>query len=280
MKKSNRLLRFSAVALLAVFCGCVDFDYVGQTFSATPDDVPIAYYTERSDVPAGKYTIIGKATLTAPADQMDSYELREYLIDQARAHGAEAVSLVEIKNVKVGLMPAGEGGADNGPTNSQTNPDNVSASGAPLETDSFGRQVTVQGEKRYRWEVEVKCLFFKDKTAVEKIMAERREKLAAYNASLPPLDEDPDLKDAPDKKLSSDEKAGQGDTTEKAEKNGASDKKKQTTAQATSETAENPPASGQSTPATAETGKESEAGEGSTTPVESPDAGKAQSPAE
>ena len=176
--------------------------------------MPIAYYTERSDVPVGKYTIIGKATLTAPADKMDSYELREYLVDQARAHGAEAVCLVEMKNIKVGLMPAGEGSGD-GPSNSQTNPDNVNAAGAPLATDSFGNQVTVQSETRYRWEVEVKALFFKDKAAVETIMSERRAKLEAYNSSLPPLDEDPRVKDAPDKKsepASDAEAAGQGET--------------------------------------------------------------------
>ena len=236
MKMWKCFLRFGAAAALLGCLGCVDFDYVGQSFPATPEDMPIAYYTERSDVPVGKYAIVGKATLTAPAEKMDSYELREYLVDQARAHGAEAVCLVEMKNIKVGLMPAGEGGGYNGPSNNQTNPDNVNAEGTPLATDSFGNQVTVQGETQYRWEVEVKALFFKDKAVVEKIMAERREKLEAYNASLPPLDEDPRVKDAPDKKNESTavtETAGEGDTvpdqSEKSESATAPEEGKDTT---------------------------------------------------
>ncbi len=183
-RMSKITLPLLAVIWLAVVgTGCVNFDYVGRTFAETPDDVRIAYFTDRSDLPPGKYSIIGRATLTAPDGEFDTYSLREFLEAEARERGADAVCVVEAKRIKVGTYAIEDGGSFAGPSAYRSNPDNVSPTGEPLETNTFGQQVTLTGETHYRWDFEVKALFYKDKVELGRIMDERKQQLAKFTSS-------------------------------------------------------------------------------------------------
>ena len=97
--------------------------------------------------------------------------------------GADAVCVVEAKRIKVGTYAIEDGGSFAGPSAYRSNPDNVSPTGEPLETNTFGQQVTLTGETHYRWDFEVKALFYKDKVELGRIMDERKQQLAKFTSS-------------------------------------------------------------------------------------------------
>jgi len=101
MKWTIRKILPAAALLVA---GCVNVDYVGQSFDPTPEEARVEYIVGRSAIPAGKYRIIGRGTISTPR-KIDSYDLREALIDEARKRGADAVVLVDYKWVRVGVYP-------------------------------------------------------------------------------------------------------------------------------------------------------------------------------
>ena len=107
MKFRNGLL-LSALALWTA--GCVDLNYVGQTFPPLPEDQAVALYTPEQLPPEGEYRSIGRATLTAP-DGTERETILEKLVESAREHGADAVRIVEFQRIYQGdrYTPGGAG---------------------------------------------------------------------------------------------------------------------------------------------------------------------------
>lgn len=165
---------FPALFICCLFSGCVQVDYFGQSFDPTPETSPVEYYTSKSDIPAGKYRIIGRGTIATQL-RVDKYDIREALIKAARKHGADAVASVSVNEVKVGVYPSDEN-FDGSPTHpSRSEGFNPSS---PRAADGiFDKPAELQEGRRKRTEVHVRALFLKDKTSLERIFARRGKEL-------------------------------------------------------------------------------------------------------
>ncbi|MDD3887140.1 MAG: hypothetical protein PHI35_09725, partial [Victivallaceae bacterium] len=152
-----RMVWAALMVVSAVFLtGCVSYDYVGRQFEPLPEDAEIVYYNDRSDVPQGKYGVMGRITMTGP-DNFDAYDIKDELLAKARDYGANAVCVMSVKTVKVGTYEISNDGFS-GPVNPY-NPANVNPDGSPIQVDSFGREVRLGGETRFRYEVRVAAIF-------------------------------------------------------------------------------------------------------------------------
>ena len=87
----KRLSLLGLVLTLAI-PGCVDIEYVGQTFPANPETHEIAFFPPDVPVPEGEYRAIGRATLTAPAST-ETAELQDDLILCEKGGGEIALRL-------------------------------------------------------------------------------------------------------------------------------------------------------------------------------------------
>lgn len=175
MRRRNGLaILVAGIGLLV--SGCIDLEYVGQEFEATPMSRPVALFQNRTEVPPGEYRIIGRATLTAP-DGMLGYDIQEKLLDTAREAGADAVCLVSTKRVNVGTYQI-ENSSFSPPGTLRLNPGNRSADGSMREINTFGsRASSVRGEERSRIEIVVKALYLKNRKELARILAERGREL-------------------------------------------------------------------------------------------------------
>ena len=166
---------FLAAAAIGLCAGCVNMDYVGQSFAPTPETDPVEYFSSRSDIPVGKYRIIGRGSFDTTR-KLDGYDIREILIEEARKHGADAVVLVSKESVKVGLYPQ-ENNMLSGPSSYSANPYSLNPDGSQMEIDSFGAPAEMQGEAKFRTELRVRALFLKDRATLEELLSMRGREL-------------------------------------------------------------------------------------------------------
>lgn len=169
------IYRAGALALICLAgSGCMDFRYVGQEFAPTPENEPITYYTSRSEVPVGKYGIIGRAEVIAP-DGTDGFDIQALLLQRAREYGADAVCQVKAERIRVGayVFSADE---YRGPTPLES-PGSLNPDGSFDSQSSFGSVSDDDEEIRYRYKVEVKALFLKNKKQLTALLEERRREL-------------------------------------------------------------------------------------------------------
>lgn len=171
-------LFLAAVAALFPLAGCMQIDYVGREFQPTPESESIEYYQTREQIPPGEYRIIGRATLTAP-DGTDGYDIRERLLEKARACGADAICQVRARKIDVGVYDREE--TDPFPPQKPLDPANTAFRGAPstveAERAEYGDPVKLRGEGLSRQEVVVQALFLKKKAEVEKLIAEQESEI-------------------------------------------------------------------------------------------------------
>ena len=170
-------LLFSFVLPLCALCfasGCVQVDYFGQSFDPTPETSPVEYYTARDDIPAGRYRIIGRGTIATEL-RVDKYDIREALIDTARKHGADAVALVAMNKVQVGVYPP-DTDFDGNPTHPSF-AGGINPSSPDRAADAFGKPEELKGGQHTRTETHVRALFLKDKAALERVFARRGKNL-------------------------------------------------------------------------------------------------------
>lgn len=161
-------------ALLLCTAGCVDIDYVGQTFDPIPEGKPVEYFADRREIQPGKYRIMGRALIHSTW-RVDKYDIREMLIDEARKRGADAVVLVDTKAFKRGVYERNEeiDGADIAPA---SRVGNIKPDGE-TQYISFDRAEPLQGEPHYRVELELRVFFLKDREALEQLLARRGREL-------------------------------------------------------------------------------------------------------
>lgn len=164
------LFRCAALALALLAAGCVGVDYVGQEFDPLPEGTPVAYFAERGEIPPGKYRIIGRVMLKTTRKHFDKYDIREFLIDEARSRGADAVALVEVKKIKIGIYPRE-------PSDSLDISMSTKHPGSQMEHEIFGKQAELKGEAHGRREVHVRALFLKNREELEAILARRGREL-------------------------------------------------------------------------------------------------------
>lgn len=164
------LFRCAAAALALLTAGCVSVDYVGQEFDPIPEGTPVTYFSGRDEIPPGKYRIIGRAHIKTTRKHFDKFDAREFLIDEARSRGADAVALVDLKRIKVGVYERDEA--------SDLDISLPSKHGSGLELhEEFGKPTELRGETHSRREIHLRALFLKDREALEEILARRGREL-------------------------------------------------------------------------------------------------------
>ncbi len=80
--------RFFVMSLVCA-CGCARVDYIGKTFPVS--SAPVLWYESRSELPAGRYAVIGKAVVVTGNTPEEFYDACEDLRRDAAGRGAEAV---------------------------------------------------------------------------------------------------------------------------------------------------------------------------------------------
>ena len=160
--------------LLAVVAGCVNVDYVGQTFEPIPEGKPVEYFAERKEVPPGKYRIIGRAVVTTTR-RFDKYDAREFLTDEARKRGADAVVLIDHQRIKRGIYER-ESDVSAVDISPASNSGNIKPGGGELMV-SLDRSEPLEGEHHYRVELKLRVLFLKSKEDLEQELARRGREL-------------------------------------------------------------------------------------------------------
>lgn len=163
-----------SAALSLLLSGCVNVDYVGQTFAPIPEGTPVAYFGSRDEIRPGRYRIIGRGVITTTR-RLDKYDIQEILIDEARKRGADAVVLVSHKRVRRGVYER-EPDVAAVDTSPATKSGNVKPGGEPLDI-SLDRSETLEGEHHYRIELELRVLFLKTREDLEQELARRGREL-------------------------------------------------------------------------------------------------------
>ena len=77
---------------LTLAAGCVQVDYVGRKFAPVPPG-QVRFYYAKSEVPAEKYTVIGRFTATSPTD-LHRFETEYKVQNLGAEYGGDAVCLV------------------------------------------------------------------------------------------------------------------------------------------------------------------------------------------
>ena len=182
MKIFSHFSRLAAGFLFLLFlCGCVNFEYTGRAFAPLKQGKVPAWYQSKKQLPAGKYTIIGRAVIESGL-KADMEDLQERLLEEASSRGADAVCLVSAETVYKGLYE--NDAAYTGPTSNWTTPFNLTPDGAPIQTNLAGEQVTQNagrtdfaGERGSAKRLVVKALFLKDTAELNKFLSDRKEHL-------------------------------------------------------------------------------------------------------
>ena len=112
-----------ALGLLLMY-GCMNVEYVGQSFPALAENEAVKVYSPNSPLDAEGYRVIGRVEIQAP-DGTTQEDVVEELTGLARKHGAEVVNILEIKRVKKGTVAA-----DPGVSRVWWNRDGINAGGA------------------------------------------------------------------------------------------------------------------------------------------------------
>ena len=169
MKLLGKLL--TAVFVLGLMAGCMNFDYVGQSFAPHSGAVPVTFFEDRAAIPKETYRIIGRGVLSGPGS-VDGYDRMSELRRQARKHGADAVCVVSTVRKQVGFFPTVSDDFSE-PLSPSANRGNISPSGTPWETTSFGEKPTLKNQEAKRFEFETKVIFLKKISAFEAEMKSR-----------------------------------------------------------------------------------------------------------
>lgn len=87
------------VCLLGL-AGCIDIEYVGQTYGEDPER-HILWYNSEQEVPPDTYKVAGRATASCGSDRTND-DVRHALLEEAARRGVDAVQVVktDLKTVK------------------------------------------------------------------------------------------------------------------------------------------------------------------------------------
>ena len=160
-------------ALMLVLClsGCMNFKYVGQSFAPKSDSFPVNFIKGKEKVSSDQYRIIGRGILTGP-NSTDEYDRMAELRSEARKHGADAVCIVGESVNAAGIYPRSKGSFAP-PLSSGSNRDNLNPEGEAWETDSFGKEQSLNAAEKVRFTFETKVIFLKKTADFNKEMESR-----------------------------------------------------------------------------------------------------------
>ena len=158
-----------ALGLLLMY-GCMNVEYVGQSFPALAENEAVKVYSPNSPLDAEGYRIIGRVEIQAP-DGTTQEDVVEELTGLARKHGAEVVNILEIKRVKIGTVAA-----DPGVSRVGWNRDGRNAGGAYIYSNYFGEVSTLEGRRTKVTELQIKAVLLVSDEKFRQIQAERQKK--------------------------------------------------------------------------------------------------------
>ena len=175
--------------LLLLLCGCMSFEYTGQDFPPLQAGKLPVYFKNQKLIPAGKYTIIGKAVVKTGI-RADMEDIQDLLLEEAAIRGADAVCLISAKTV------AGSQEEEtyySGPNSGWGNRYNLTPDGAPIQTNLDGQRIgsLPGGDSSSPQRIIVKALFLKDSQIVNKLRAAQKEELRKLTASPENTDSNP-----------------------------------------------------------------------------------------
>jgi len=175
MKNTHRFFIFSFMLSAGMFlAGCMEFEYTGREFPSLAGARMTKFFEKKDDLPPGAYEIIGRAKIIAPGS-CDREDIRIKLVEEASRRGADAVCLVSVSRIEVGLFE--DDGRFDGPSERTMNPYNLTPDGSPIQDDMAGKRVGLDAETHKAVKIAVRALFLKDKKALEKIISEREKQL-------------------------------------------------------------------------------------------------------
>lgn len=179
MRLTQKIL---TAALVLIFTGCVNIDYVGQKLTPLPEDQLVTFFSEKQNVPTEQFAMIGRAEVSAP-DGTDSLSIKEKLQDKAREIGADAVKIVAFNRVKVGTIQVSGSGSE--PDSAAMGYTSRTVGGDPVYTDSFGRTSAQPSRIEDKYEVLLQVQFFAERAKFDAAMMERTaERAAAIQAEI------------------------------------------------------------------------------------------------
>ena len=158
-----------ALGLLLMY-GCMNVEYVGQSFPALAENETVKVYSPNSPLDAEGYRVIGRVEIQAP-DGTTQEDVVEELTGLARKHGAEVVNILEIKRVKIGTVAA-----DPGVSRVGWNRDGRNAGGAYIYSNYFGEVSTLEGRRTKVTELQIKAVLLVSDEKFRQIQAERQKK--------------------------------------------------------------------------------------------------------
>ena len=167
--------------LLLLLCGCMSFEYTGQDFPPLQAGKLPVYFKNQKLIPAGRYTIIGKAVVKTGI-RADMEDIQDLLLEEAAVRGADAVCLISAKTV-TGSQE--EETYYSGPNSGWGNRYNLTPDGAPIQTNLDGQQIgSLPGDNSSSLKrIIVKALFLKDSQIVNKLRAAQKEELNKLTGS-------------------------------------------------------------------------------------------------
>jgi hypothetical protein len=167
--------------LLLLLCGCMSFEYTGQDFPPLQSGKLPIYFKNQKLIPAGRYTIIGKAVVKTGI-KADLEDVQDLLLEEAAVRGADAVCMISVQTV-TGSQE--EETYFSGPNSGWGNRYNLTPDGAPIQTNLDGQQIDYlpgdSGSSVKR--LIVKALFLKDSQTVEKLRAAQKKELNKLTGS-------------------------------------------------------------------------------------------------
>ena len=153
---------FAAICCMVFAAGCIDVEYIGQDFPPLPETSPVLIFSADNEVPPGEFQVIGKLKMAVPSG-IDMVEVREKIADEARAHGASAARIAEIKQKLVGVYydaPLRESPSPMLAGRSTVGVRAAQPDGSPTKINSFGEvaEPNRPRQKRYMHVVKVQLL--------------------------------------------------------------------------------------------------------------------------
>ena len=174
--KKKTILFGMATWLLTIATGCSQLEYVGRNFDKLPEEAPIIFTWERSEIDPAQYMIVGHAILTVSGGE-DRYGIEDELTEAARKHGADAVCVVNTQRVDKGLYDLDEDElffAQGVKSDSALmKPVDV----PPEEDKKWGPRTKLQGEYHGRKLIKVRAVFWKNRKEAEPLIRQQEELL-------------------------------------------------------------------------------------------------------
>lgn len=176
-----QIFKIIAVTLgLMILTGCINVDYVGQTYTKENPTEPILWFNDAVSVPPDIYQVVGRATVEASADY-DQEQVREAILAEAEKRGADAVQVVSAESVEVRKNTVTDPG--DASFGGRTRPNRNIDQWEPY--DSFGKPSSRNVRSGSIMEFHAKVLFLVKKERYEQAMREFAEERRSTTEIVP-----------------------------------------------------------------------------------------------